>query len=147
MMAAQDPSGRCVGQVNVSFPGSAANKNDTEQTGDAADDGREIVEGQVDVSLLRGSYARSVLVAQVPRDNVPEGNVLAVNTCVSELCTEVPSGEIRIIEGDFSGFESLRAWGFEEEEELGVLVAISRIKARNLFFQVLLSANAINESQ
>ena len=145
MMAGQYANRCCVREPNVSLSCSAANEHDTTKRTDRLNDCIEVHKAKFDIARERSANAAAVLIPQIPRNDVPYGNLVAPDAGALQLRTKVRGCSVRIVERNASGLDRLRSRRFENEEIPCEFVAILRVEPRHLILKALLATDALDQ--
>ena len=114
--------------ANVRFARGRANQDDGFESRQGGKQLRQIRHASSDVLAGRCTNRCAIRRAEVPGDNVPNGNLPTLDTSLLQLPSEVAGGWVRVIKRDFSGFQRLGARCLEQEKKLRLLVAIQRVE-------------------
>lgn len=99
----------------MSSPRGAADQDHTAQARDRSNDCIKIAKAELGIAGQRPTNARTVLIAQVPGDNIPYRNVAPDDARFPQLRPKVRRRAVGVVKGNHSGLERLRTGSCENE--------------------------------
>lgn len=129
----------------MSSPSGSADQDDTPKIREKFHQFNEVFCTCCNLVSLYRSDLRPVLIPNIPRDDIPNCNVVAADRRGFQLLPKVSCRLISILERNETRFNRFRTWSFKNEQVLCAFVPIVWIKIGHFLAQDLLGADPFDE--